>query len=110
MRLRAVQAQRSGGYTERKRLRTRSARNTFVEEGTVGYSEARPLEVASADQGTCEPKERKMEVSPAFIPDGEPAEAADPRERALDPPAVPAKTLTRLHPFACDSASDPPVV
>jgi hypothetical protein len=59
-----------------------------------------------ADEGAAELEESLVDVRPAFVADGEPAEAVKPGEGALDDPAMAAETLAGLDPLAGDPAAD----
>ena len=48
-----------------------------------------------------------MNVAPAFVARGEPAEPVDPGEAAFDHPSVAAQLLTGLDAASCDAGSDP---
>jgi hypothetical protein len=52
--------------------------------------------------------ERLEDVGPAFVADGEPAEAREPRQRALYYPPVPAQASATLGPASRDARGDAP--
>lgn len=54
------------------------------------------LQELEADERASKGDKRQMNVSVALIANGEPAIARQPRERALDHPAVSAQTLSRI--------------
>jgi hypothetical protein len=53
--------------------------------------------------------ERLEDVGPAFVADGEPAEAREPRQRALYYPPVPAQAFAVLDPATRDARDDAPL-
>ncbi len=61
-----------------------------------------------ADQGGGEQVERLEDVEPALVADGQPAQAGEPGQRALDHPAVPAEPLGVVDPASCDTWDDAP--
>ncbi len=65
------------------------------------------LDVVPADEGGGRGEERLVDVGSAFIANGEAAEAAEPSQRALDDPAMPAQTLAAVHPAPRDPSFDP---
>ena len=48
-----------------------------------------------------------MHVGPALVTDSEATEAAEPGERSLDNPQVPAQALTAIDPASGDAIFDP---
>jgi DNA helicase II / ATP-dependent DNA helicase PcrA len=64
------------------------------------------VEGLPADERAAEVEEGEMDVGPPLIAHRQPAEAAQPRQRALDDPAVPAEPLARLDAAARDARDD----
>src|SRR5262245_10880415 len=65
---------------------------------------SKPLrEGIEADEGTAEGEEGVMDVRPALIADGQPPEAVEPGQRALDDPAVPTEALAGVDALAGDT-------
>jgi hypothetical protein len=52
--------------------------------------------------------ERLQDVEPALVADGQPPEAGEPGQGALDHPAVPTQALAALHPAPRDARDYPP--
>jgi hypothetical protein len=67
-----------------------------------------PLDEPEADQGGGEQVEPEQDVEPALVADGEPPEAREPGQRALDHPAMPAQALRALDTSAGDAGLDAP--
>ncbi len=64
------------------------------------------LDVAPADEGSGKRQERLVDVGSALVTDREAAEAAEPRQRALHHPAVPAQALAAVDPASGDPSFD----
>ena len=67
-----------------------------------------PPDEPEADQAGGEQVEAEQDVEPALVADGEPAEAGEPRQRALDHPAVAAQPLGAVDPAPCYPRDDAP--
>jgi hypothetical protein len=63
-------------------------------------------ESAVADEGAGDAGEGQEVLGFPFVPAVEAAAASEPGHGAFDGPAVPAQTLRRLDPFACDAVGD----
>ena len=67
----------------------------------------RTRQVVEADQCTAEGKERLVHLVVAFVADRQTAAAVEPRQRALDHPALATQPLLSLDPLAGDPDLDP---
>jgi hypothetical protein len=88
----------------------RYRRATYALAGVAGHLQRLskpPLKRVEADEGTGERGEGMVDVEPAFVTDGQAAEAVDPCECALDDPSVLAQPLAALDATARDPVFDP---
>ena len=65
------------------------------------------MDVSPADERGGERQEGLVHVGSALVTDREATEAAEPRQRALDDPPVPAQTLAAVDPASSDASFDP---
>jgi hypothetical protein len=64
------------------------------------------LKEAEADEGTAEIEECQMQVSQAFIADGQPPEAVEPGEGALHDPPEPSELVAGFNATSSDATAD----
>jgi hypothetical protein len=67
-----------------------------------------PSDEPEADQGGGEQVEAEQDVEPALVADGQPAEAGEPGQRALDHPPVPTQAFAALDIPSRDARDDTP--